>query len=62
VIGPLTGASMNPARSLGPAVASGVLAGQVVYWVGPILGAVAAAMLWEFGILSVERKAQSAKG
>jgi MIP family channel proteins len=50
-IGPLTGASMNPARSFGPAIVTGVLAGQIVYWVGPIIGAVAAAMLWEFGIL-----------
>ena len=51
-IGPLTGASMNPARSFGPAIASGVFAGQFIYWVGPIIGAIAAALVWEFGILN----------
>jgi MIP family channel proteins len=46
-IGPLTGASMNPARSFGPAVASGVLEGQLIYWIGPIIGSVLAAVLYD---------------
>jgi aquaporin Z len=46
-IGPLTGASMNPARSFGPAVATGIFEGQAVFWSGPIAGALAAALLYE---------------
>jgi len=46
-IGPLTGASLNPARSVGPAVASGVFEGQIVYWTGPILGAMLAALVYD---------------
>ncbi len=46
-IGPLTGASMNPARSFGPAVASGIFEGQFIYWAGPILGSCVAALLYD---------------
>jgi len=46
-IGPLTGASMNPARSLGPALASGVPQGQIVYWTGPVVGAMLAAAIYD---------------
>jgi MIP family channel proteins len=45
--GPLTGAALNPVRAFGPAVISGVWISQAVYWIGPIIGAVVAAVLWE---------------
>ena len=49
--GPLTGAAMNPARAFGPAVVAGHWLGHVAYWVGPILGALLAAILWQYVLL-----------
>jgi MIP family channel proteins len=45
--GGITGAGMNPARAFGPALASNAWLGQLVYWIGPILGAVAAMQVYE---------------
>ncbi len=46
--GPLTGASLNPARTIGPAIATSNFADLWVYLVGPPLGAVVAALLYKF--------------
>lgn len=45
--GPVTGASMNPARSIGPAVASGELADLWIYLAGPLIGATLGAACYQ---------------
>lgn len=47
VAGPLTGGSFNPARSLGPAVVSGVWTTHWMYWAAPIIGMLLAMRLYE---------------
>jgi glycerol uptake facilitator-like aquaporin len=48
--GPLTGGSLNPARTLGPAVATGNFADLWVYMVGTVFGGLVAAGLYR-GVL-----------
>ena len=45
--GPITGASLNPARSLGPAIVSGELSHIIAYFIGPIAGAIGAVVLYD---------------
>jgi aquaporin TIP len=53
--GPVTGASMNPARSFGPAFMQGYWAWHPLYWIVPIAGAVAAALVYQHLILETRR-------
>lgn len=47
-IGSATGAALNPARAFGPALVSGVWSTQSVHWFGPLLGALIAAVFYEY--------------
>ncbi len=55
--GPITGASLNPARSLGPALVRSYTVGMEAfnfhwcYWVGPLLGGLAAALFYHYILL-----------
>jgi aquaporin Z len=49
--GKVTGASMNPARSFGPAFVHNYFAWHWCYWVAPIAGAMAAALVYEHLLL-----------
>ena len=45
--GPIAGASMNPARSFGPALVSNTWTSWWLYWVGPIAGALLGALIYQ---------------
>lgn len=59
VVIPITGTSVNPARSFGPAIFSGgtALSQLWLFFVAPILGAIVAAIIWKFGFETEDKKA-----
>ncbi|KAK9091404.1 hypothetical protein Sjap_024581 [Stephania japonica] len=52
--GPFDGASMNPARAFGPALVGWRWKNQWVYWVGPLIGAGLAGLVYEFMVIPIE--------
>ena len=53
--GPLTGAAMNPARALGPELVQNIWDDFWIYFVGPALGAAAAALAYDWLYLRADR-------
>jgi len=49
--GPFTGGVMNPGRAFGPALIAWQWNGQAVYWIGPLIGAGLAGLLWKMVLL-----------
>lgn len=45
--GPFTGGSMNPACAFGAALVGGSFKNQAVYWVGPLIGAAVAGLMYD---------------
>jgi MIP family channel proteins len=58
MFGPLTGASFNPDRSVGPAFWSWHWSGEYVYLIGPLIGAICAALL--FKVIGRAKNSESA--
>ena len=48
--GPISGAAMNPARHLGPALFGGGMQNMWVYWLGPMIGGALGAVAYKYGL------------
>lgn len=59
IAGPLTGGGLNPARALGPMIASGQLTAFWAYIIGPIIGAVLAATLYAKLLIGAEEPSEA---
>ena len=52
---PITGASMNPARSFGPALVAGEWSYHWIYWGAPLLGGAVAGLVYQFAFINRAR-------
>ncbi|CAI9273955.1 unnamed protein product [Lactuca saligna] len=60
--GPFTGGSMNPAHSFGAAFVGGTFKNQAAYWIGPLLGAAMASVVYDNLVFPSESPEDSVRG
>jgi MIP family channel proteins len=59
IAGPLTGGALNPARALGPMIVAGIYTSFWAYIVGPIIGAILAAVLYSTFLVGAEEPSEA---
>lgn len=59
IAGPLTGGALNPARALGPMIVAGVYKDFWAYIIGPVVGAIVAAVLYAFLLVEAEEPSEA---
>lgn len=52
--GPFSGGSMNPACAFGSSLIAGSFKNQAVYWIGPLMGAAVAGLLYDNAVFPVQ--------
>lgn len=60
--GPFTGGSMNPAYSFGCAMVGGSFKNQAVYWIGPLIGAGVAGVVYDNVVFPSQSPEDSVRG
>ncbi|KAI3519569.1 hypothetical protein L1887_08779 [Cichorium endivia] len=60
--GPFTGGSMNPAHSFGAAFVGGTFKNQAAYWIGPLLGAALASIVYDNVVFPSQSPEDSVRG
>jgi MIP family channel proteins len=57
--GPITGAAMNPARAFGPALIAKSWGDHLIYWIGPLFGAITAGLVYDIAFLQRAKPKES---
>lgn len=60
-VGPFTGCSMNPARTLGPAIVHNKWTNHWLYWVAPLSGSLCSTLFYKYCFMNLEHSSKSEK-